>query len=508
VVSKMKILKGRYLDSVTLMTAASNAKKIKGIIEAVCIMGTKENISIILQSGVLQKEDFKNVNVSDLIIFLQAETEESLEKAFEEIESTISGSTKQETGTYIPKTLEMADELFNGDLVLISVPGEYAGRCAEKALNLNKHVMIFSDNVPIETEVYLKKKAMEKGLLLMGPDCGTAIISGYALGFANVVKQGEVGVVAASGTGIQEVTSLLSKMNIGISHAIGVGGRDLKEEVGGLSMQMGIELLAKDENTEILVLISKPPEEKVANSILEKAQNFPGPVIVCFLSDTEYSDYANLHFTTNLTDTAAIVAEFFNINWNPVDDTQSLEKLETSPGRKFIRGLYSGGTLCYEALLMMKNKIEIYSNLKLEGIKPLGNVLESKSHTIIDMGEDIFTKGRPHPMIDGTMRKQRIYKEAMDKETAIILVDVVLGYGSHDNPASFIVEAVEDYKKTGGTGVQFVATICGTYDDPQDFVFQKKQLENAGVKVFDSNKLAVTYCLKLLDNIQLKEKEL
>src|SRR5580704_9603583 len=95
--------------------------------------------------------------------------------------------------------------------------------------------MIFSDNVPIAEEASLKHEARERGLMVMGPDCGTAIIGGVPLAFANAVPRGDIGIIGASGTGIQEVSTLIARAGRGVRHAIGTGGRDMHAEVGGLT---------------------------------------------------------------------------------------------------------------------------------------------------------------------------------------------------------------------------------------------------------------------------------
>src|SRR5690606_14776291 len=125
-------------------------------------------------------------------------------------------------------------------------PGVYAAFEAFRALENNLNVMMFSDNVTVEDEIKLKDLAVKKDLLMMGPDCGTAIINGVGLCFANKIKRGPIGLVAASGTGLQEVTVLIDQFGGGISQAIGVGGRDLSKDVMGRMTLHAINALNAD----------------------------------------------------------------------------------------------------------------------------------------------------------------------------------------------------------------------------------------------------------------------
>jgi FdrA protein len=181
-------------------------------------------------------------------------------------------------------SLEMAVEQQAAlNLALISVLGDYAAAEAIKALRPGLSVMLFSDNVSLAHEREIKTLAREKNLLVMGPDCGTAIINGMPLGFANVVRRGAIGVVAASGTGLQEVTCCIDQLGAGISQALGTGGHDLHESIGGISMLYGLDALSADPDTRVIVLISKPPAPAVAEKILARARAAGKPVVVNFL---------------------------------------------------------------------------------------------------------------------------------------------------------------------------------------------------------------------------------
>jgi len=410
----------------------------------------------------------------------------------------------QEEAEMIHKTLNSAiDAEPESNLVLISVPGEFATREAERALRAGKHVMIFSDGVPLEDEVRLKRLGREKGLLVMGPDCGTAIIKGVGLGFANVVKRGPVGMVAASGTGAQEVTSLISA-GPGISHAIGTGGRDLSSEVGGITMLMGLRALAADSETETIVLISKPPSPEVAKSVLKAASESGKPTVVNFLGgDSKIIEGAGLTPAITLEDAAAKAialqqrgeprSVLFSADSDEIKRTAEREYKKIQPHQRYIRGIYSGGTFCSEAMLIERDLVgDVYSNVPLKSELELEDSNKSKEHTFVDMGEDEFTVeiGKPHPMIYHDLRQKRILDEASDSETAVILLDVVLGYGAHEDPAGALAPTLREAKKIAeseGRYLAVVASVCGTPQDPQNLTAQEKKLKDVGVVVMPSD---------------------
>jgi FdrA protein len=394
------------------------------------------------------------------------------------------------------------NRLPDANFVLISTPGEYAAAEALKAMRLGLHVMVFSDNVSLEDEIELKRFGRDHGLMMMGPDCGTAIINGVPLGFANVVRSGEIGVIGASGTGLQEVTSLIDRLGGGISQAVGTGGRDLHNEVGGMTMVQALKALEADEATRVLVLISKPPSPSVTEKVLDEAKKAKKPVVVNLLgADPGSVRGKNLFFADTL-EAAALKAVALSKN-GKVDESTRATPIEKrlvdeaknglASGRRYIRGLFSGGTFCYEALLLLSEALgDVHSNLSLNKDLVLPDVWRSREHTVVDLGEDEFTRGRPHPMIDHRLRNERILQEAEDEEVGVILLDVVLGYGSHANPASEMVPVIRKVKeKTGASGPAFVASICGTNRDPQKLDDQEKQLREAGVILARSNAHAV-----------------
>ena len=502
------VRKNAYYDSVTLMLATDEVKALDGVEEALVGMGTDTNKEFLKDLGMLTKEA-EEAGPNDLLIVVKGREgilDEVLKVVDEFLKGGEEGEKKEEVASSLDSALQMMPD---ADLVLISIAGEYAGKEAKKALEKNLHVMLFSDNVPLEEEIELKKIAIEKGLLMMGPDCGTAIINGVPLAFANVVRRGKIGIVAASGTGSQEVSSIISNLGEGISQLIGTGGRDVKSQVGGLMFLEGIKWLIEDDQTEVIVLVSKPPAPEVVEKAVKLVKESGKKAVVHFVNG-EVKD-EELVVGKTLEDAAikaVLLARGEDIEKDEYSyyelvggrDLDSLAKEEAKKieeGR-YIRGLYSGGTLADEAMVILSKELGcVYSPSPIDEKCRIENVHESKEHTVVDMGEDEFTRGRPHPMIDFTMRKERLVKEYLDPEVAIILLDIVLGYGSHMDPASEIAQAVEEARKKSGKYKLVVANILGTKDDPQGYEKQWKTLENAGVVVFPSNATAVKFALKV-----------
>jgi succinyl-CoA synthetase alpha subunit len=368
---------------------------------------------------------------------------------------------------------------------LISVPGEYAAAEAMKALRLGLNVMLFSDNVSGEDEVALKRYARSRGLLVMGPDCGTAIIDGVPLGFANAVRRGAIGVVGASGTGTQQVASLVHRAGAGISHAIGTGGHDLSQEVGGITMLAGLQRLAADKDTKVIVLISKPPAPAVAKAVLAKARTAGKPVVVNFVGSTV--DEKGLHGARTLEEAAQIAVALVTGRKSKPAKPTKVPALRFAKKQRYIRGLFSGGTFCYEASALIGNA---WSNAPVDPSRKLKDVWKSREHTLIDLGDDVFTRGRPHPMIDHRLRNERLLQEAADAEVAVILMDVVLGYGSHPDPAAEMVPAIrraQEAARKKGRALAIVGAVCGTDEDPQGLERQEAALRDAGMLLETSN---------------------
>jgi FdrA protein len=471
-------------------------------------MGTAANKDILSQTGLLAPEA-QAASADDLVIVVQAQDDQAAESALGEVDNLLTrrrGGVEQD---YLPKSLESADPMLpSAHWVLISVPGRYAAGVSRQALRLDKNVLLYSDNVSLEEEVSLKQMAAERGLLVMGPDCGTAIVNGVGLGFANKVRRGPIGLVAASGTGLQQVSARIHQLGGGITHALGTGGRDLSEAVGAITAHQGLDLLSRDPETSVIVLISKPPSAQVAGRLLHAARSAGKPVVVDFIGYNAPSRRAdNLHYASTFDEAAELAFQLAKgssetSRQQALDPDQALALEQFAPGQQYLRGLFSGGTLAYEALLLLQDYLPaVYSNVPLKAEYRLANSLVSQEHTIVDLGEDEFTVGRLHPMMDNDLRLRRLQQEALDPETAVILLDVVLGYGAHPDPAGELGPAIAQARSAAqkaGRFLEVVAVVVGTDEDPQDMHAQMHQLVQAGAHVETSNGAAVRYVGGLL----------
>jgi FdrA protein len=404
---------------------------------------------------------------------------------------------------YRPKTMQSAAQMLpEAQWVLISVPGRYAAGVSRQALRMGKHVFLYSDNVSLQDEIGLKEIAAKEGLLVMGPDCGTAIINGIGLGFANKVRRGPIGMVAASGTGLQQVSVRIHQMGSGITHAIGTGGRDLSEPVKAVTARQGLDLLRRDPDTKVIVLVSKPPSPVIAKELVNSARMAGKPVVVDFIGySTSLRQVDNVHFATTFDETAELAVRLAGEIMGE-EQASDLKIERFAPSQRYLRGLFSGGTLAYEALLLLQEYVPaVYSNAPLNKDLRLADSLASQAHTVIDLGEDEFTVGRLHPMMDNDLRIRRLEKEASDPEVAVILMDVVLGYGAHPDPASELAPAISRARSSAegaGRYLVVVVVVSGTDEDPQNMDAQVEQLEKAGAIVETSNDVAVRYVGKLV----------
>ncbi|HET6597185.1 MAG TPA: acyl-CoA synthetase FdrA [Anaerolineales bacterium] len=483
-ITKYDVRRGAYYDSVVLMQLQRGLIGLPGIRDAGVVMATPANCDLLAANNLLPEAI--TASPDDLLIVVEAEDEPSATDAIHQVDSLLAKKRSSISQDFRPRSLSSAvKQLPEANWVLVSVPGRYAAGVAREALDLGKHVFLYSDNVSLEDEIALKKTAREKGLLVMGPDCGTAIINGIGLGFANRVRRGPIGLVGASGTGTQAVTVHIHNLGGGISHAIGTGGRDLKSEVGAITAHQALDLLARDEETKVIVLVSKPPSPDVATSLISAAQNVGKPVVVYFIGyPPPARKIGNLHFAISLSEAAELAV---NGNWEVVSHT----KLPMT--NYYLRGLFSGGTLAYETLLGLQASLSpIYSNAPITNYQLLNDPLHSEAHTIIDLGDEFFMVGRLHPMIDNDLRIRRIKQEAADPEVGMILLDVVLGEGSHPDPASELVPVIQEIRHQRA-GLEFVTMVIGTEDDPQNLESQIERLKEAGAIVFRTAAEAVEY---------------
>lgn len=495
------VLPNLYKDSVTLMQIGARLREREGIEQASCLMGTPANLAQLGDAGLVV--DAK-VSPSDLLVVVRGDAaacDAALETAKALLQAVGSGGDGSSAAFSLPLTSLVAglDQAPDADLALISVPGDYAAAEAMKALSLGLHVMLFSDNVPLEEEQAIKRRARDRGLLVMGPDCGTAIINGVPLGFANVVRRGDIGLVAASGTGLQEVTCRIHNLGGGVSQALGTGGRDLKEAIGGITMLQGLRALADDARTRVIVLISKPPAPAIAREILRVAAGAGKPVVVHFLGAApdeirQVGLFAALSLR-HAGDMAVALAQRAVPELSPPTPTEldlaAVDKLAAGMAKtqRAVRALFTGGTFCYEAqLAFLARGLACRSNAPAHGADTFEGRFDG--HVFLDLGDDDYTRGRPHPMIDPSIRNNMVRAQGADPATAAILFDVVLGYGSHPNPAQELAQALQEASaqaKAQGRSLALIGHVCGTDGDPQNRAEQGTLLRAVGATVAASN---------------------
>lgn len=491
-----RIKQGFYFDSVTLMRAGRELSGLPGVVDASVVMATEANKSILGMSGLMLPE-FAKSGDQDLLVVVKAKDLKAAESAVAKAEEILSRKKKPSSAggaeTPAPRDLSAAAAALPGaNLAMVSVAGRYAAREARKAIELGLHVMLFSDNVSIEDEVALKKLAHKKGLLVMGPDCGTSIVNGVPLAFANVVPKGPVGVVGASGTGTQEITCVVANEGSGISQAIGTGGRDVKDAVGGISFIDAMDALENDPETKVLVLVAKPPQPETMKKIYSRIRKAKKPVVTLLLGEggtpSTLEQAAHLAVAqVNGTDPVQAMARLEKRDQILADEARQIVARRKKPQGRYLRGLFSGGTFCAEAQIVLDGIVRhVYSNAPLGDSRKLKNAWKPEKNALIDLGEDEFTVGRPHPMIDYTLRNKMILDEAANPETSVILLDVVLGHGSNLDPAAELVPVVKKAAKS----VFVVAGVVGTVGDPQNRAKVVEALRDAGAHVQLTNAAA------------------
>lgn len=500
-ITKSEIRPGAYYDSIVLMQLQRSLADLPGIDDAGVVMATPANLELLADADLTTNEG-KAAKPDDLLIVVRAKEEKDASAAIGEVDNLLKRRSSTTSLEFRPHSLEAAaKQLPDAQWVLISVPGRYAAEVARAALQIGKHVFLYSDNVTIDDELDLKTTAREKGLLMMGPDCGTAIINGIGLGFANRVRRGDIGLVGASGTGIQAITTHVHNLGAGISQAIGTGGRDLKSEIGAITAIQGLNLLAEDDETKVIVLVSKPPDAEIATRIIAVAKNAGKPVVINFIGyPPPAREVGNIFFTATLREAAQLSVDLVK------NDYKDVRKEQITKSNGYLRGLFSGGTLAYEAMLGLQSSlVPLFSNVPIRPSQAIDNPLNSQAHTILDLGDDIFTVGRLHPMIDNDLRIRRMRQEGEDAETGLILFDLVLGEGSHPNPASElspVISAISKKRKD----IEFVAIVIGTDEDPQEVESQIEQLEDAGTTIFRTTTEASAYIATKLSNAELESE--
>ncbi len=515
-----------YYDSISLMSLAQVVKEQGEVDEFGAVMATRANLELLQEAGLLPGETLseQDAGPDDLLIAARAQDEARALEALALAERHLASRNRREAISGVgdiskpaARSLEVAlRNTPTANLAVVSVAGEHAWLEAEQALRHGLHVFLFSNNVPVEQERRLKELAISKGLLLMGPDCGTAILNGVALGFSHAVTRGSIGIVGASGTGMQQLICLLDAAGLGISQAIGTGGRDLSEEIGGLMTRRGLKLLARDPATKVIALVAKSPAGRVARELLESAP-LDKPVVAIFLN-TPHEELQGIAENVVLAQTLSEGAEqaISLASGNAFDRTIFYEspqmrsrilgeRAKLAPSQRYLRALFSGGTLCYEAMYVCLQRISsIYSNIPLRSAWELAPGERFHEHTALDLGTDEFTRGKPHPMIDPSLRLSYLEQAAADRQTAAVLMDIVLGFCAHPDPASVyapVIARLREAVAAAGRSLPVIISLCGTDRDPQSFSRQRAAFEAAGAYVYRSNVEAALSASSIVDQL-------
>ena len=495
-----------YRDSMQLMRLTEKAKAIPGVSDAVLVMATGTNKMLMEQIGLLTS-DGRSATENDLVLAVRAKEGANMEQVVSAIESLLTsqqgdGETSS-SGTFFGISAAL-DNLAGANLAIVSLPGTQAAGAAEELLKAGVNVHLFSDHVSTDDELRLKKFAISKGLLVLGPGAGTSIINGVGLGFANAVARGKIGIVAAAGTGLQEVSVLLDRIGLGVSQGFGVGGTDISKEVGGIMMMECLRLLEDDVNTDLVAIVAKTPNTEVVRKVMSFVDKYTTkPVVACFLG-LDASSLGRIHYAKTLHSAVLRAARLSSptyvrafddkIGSSLQDFASSSRKLSSrlGPGQRYIRGLYTGGTLAHESLLLFSEILSnnVYSNTPLSSEFGLSDPRMSQGHSVIDLGDEFFTEGRAHPMIDPTIRKLRILQEAKDHSVGVIILDFVLGYGASEDPAGSLADSISEGKEIAsksGRELVVMGHVCGTSADPQSLERQSEKLTRVGVILYPSN---------------------
>lgn len=485
---RVEVRKGTYRDSVTLMQVSRAVSDTPGVQAALVAMATELNLDLLAGMGFAPPD---GSGPNDLVVAVRADDDASLGAGIAAMEAALVAQPTSRGGGFgaaaAPRTTSAAARRSGGTVALVSVPGQHAFTEAMDALEAGLSVLLFSDNVSVEHEVRLKDEAAARGLLVMGPDCGTAVVGGVGLGFANVVRPGPVGIVAASGTGAQQLLCLLDGAAVGVSHCLGVGGRDLSTDVAARSTRQALAALDADDATELIVLVSKPPAPEVAEAVESYASGLSTPVQLALLGEGR----------STLTDAARAAVEAIGGVWTEPPSWPA--PVERAGSYRHLRGLFSGGTLADEAMQVATAALgPVRSNIALRPEWALGDDLTADGHVVVDFGDDRLTRGRPHPMIDQRARLERIAAEAADPSAGVLLLDVVLGHAAHPDPAAELAPALAAALASRPADLAAVVSLCGTRSDPQGLDRQASALVAAGASVHLSNAAAAAEAVELL----------
>ena len=521
--TKSVIRKNFYRDSIQLLKISEEAKKLPGVLDVAVVMGTETNKEILEKLG-LFTEEARISSENDMVISLRAESVHASSDAMKRIEEMLLKPPAAERAFY---SLDAAFKAMpDANLAIVSIPGEHAKEVVLQLLERGVNVHLFSDHVSVEDELELKKIARQRGLLVMGPGAGTSIINNVAVAFADVVNKGPIGMVAAAGTGLQEVSVLVSQAGLGVSQAIGVGGGDVKKSVGGIMTLEGIKALEADPETRIVTLVSKPPDTEVQVAIMDYIKSkCKKSYVACFVGGETIPIEKELKKRVRQTKTlhAAALESIRAVDEAKYSEAMRLISIESdalvrmaekfcgklAEGQRYVRGLYTGGTLMYETMILLRETLgDIYSNAPLEKKLILTDPYKSFENTVVDLGEEEYTKGRAHPMMDPTVRRIRLINEASDPQVAVIMMDFVLGYGSHADPAGAHVEAIRNAQETAerdGRYLPILAHVCGTDKDPQNLAGQVERLERLGVTVLPTNALVALLAWIIAEKGEVKD---
>lgn len=499
------LVKNEFRDSLFLLKMSNDVSAWEGVKQAVVVMGTENNKRILEQVG-LYVGDAVNATADDLVIAVEVESADDEARILEDLQQRLKMVTSEKLAGKTFYTLGSAlAALPESNIVSISVPGKFAADMIKGALEADKHVFCFSQHVSVDDELELKRRACEKGLLLMGPDCGTAIVDGYGLGFANKVRSGSIGLVSASGSGLQEVVTLIHKAGGGISQAIGVGGRDMEGPVDGLMAEAAVRLLGDDERTEILVVLAKKASPGAQERVLAAAKNVGLPLVADFGLGCRPAkgDSGQTIIVTNFEECAREAIKLAGLEWLVPSTRREFTSWWDGHRGGFrerfgdhwtLRGLYAGGSLCGEAVsLFQQSGIELSSNL--------GSPLEAYGegeNAFLDLGAEEYTEGRPHPFIDYRIRVSKIKEAFSIPSVGLLLMDVVLGWGSTGDPAGELVKGIRSARQEFGKGPLIIASVCGTPEDFQNADEQITKLVAEGIFVAESNAAAAGYALEIM----------
>ena len=497
------VKKNFFKDSVQMMQFSQQLKDEQGVLDAAIVMGTDLNKNTLKNMNLLT-EDGVAATENDTLISISCQDESSLNNAIQKAEQLLTSSSAKVKNEFASLSSAL-DTFSNPNIASLSIPGQFVKEMATELIKKQLHLFVFSDHVPLEDEIYLKNLALENNVLFMGPEAGTSILNGTVFGFGNRIRKGSVGIIGASGTGIQESSTMLDLFGEGISHGIGVGGRDLRNDIGGVMTMKAMEVFENDPNTKAVLLVSKPVDDNIRNKIINKINNFSKKnYVLCLVGDNENrEDSARIKFSKSIQTSVLKILKSLDDNVykkandavrNQVNDSiklaESLSK-DLNDEQKFVRGFFAGGTLCYESKIILEQMIgKVYSNLSLDDEYSIKGNLSSKENTLIDFGEQEFTSARPHPIIDPLLRKNRILEDANDPNVGVIIIDIICGINAAKNTMAFHAETIKKAIQTAkeqGRKLSVFAYICGTEKDVSEN--ELKLLTDSGAKLFTSNAL-------------------